>query len=628
MSAAKAATYTVTTPADSDADIGAFGVVQNFDKDWGINEDGQLGLGNTNTPQVTPQSFASFPDITQFGGGYLHSVALRSNGTVVTSGYNLEGQLGDGTIAQRSTFGQVLLSAGGANFSDVVAVSGGALHNLALKSDGTVWAWGFGGEGQLGNGANASSNVPVQVGASVAGFNEQVVAIDAGLHYNLALTADGKVWAWGDNLYSQLGDGTQTNRNLPQAVLTSLGGTQLTGIVQVSAGEAHSAALKTDGSVVVWGYNYDGEVGNGTTNTTGCECLKFPATTTSTAMGAVTSINAGTYHTVALKSDGTVWAWGYGFYGQIGDNNTADATTPRQTTISNAVEVRADNGYHTLARIRDGSVFVWGYNAYGQIGNGTTTDQLTPLNISLPQGTGGNLGTGVSVIGAGSFSSFAAIPLINVPTGTNVRVAGDNVRLIYSNVTTAGQQQIRAIDPTATGLTVPPGYMILSNSQAYDIVSNAQFSGTASVCLKIANVIDQTAFNKLFILHDDDSNGTLDAVIPTRDYQRREICRTTSSFSPFVVAQGLNATAATVTIGGRITSGKQGIRNIRVTLTDQNGSTRTVLSSQLGYYRFAEVEVGQTYTISVSGKKYSFANSTQIRSITEDTNDINFVADN
>jgi len=591
-----------------------------FVKDWGYNAFGQLGLGNTTSPQTTPQTVTGFPDVTAFGGGFEHSVALRSNGTVIASGRNIEGQLGDGTNTNRSTFAQVLAAAGGANLSNVVAVSGGGYNTVALKSDGTVWAWGFGGFGQLGNGTSvSSSSIPVQVGSGVVGFNGQVVAVDAGFYHNLALTADGKVWAWGYNVNGQLGDGTQRNRNLPQPVLVAAGGAQLSGIAQVSAGEQHSTALKTDGSVVVWGHNQFGQVGN---NTTASPVL-FP-TATAASMGVVTSISAGAFHTVALKANGTVWAWGLGGSGQIGDNNTANALEPRPTSISNVVDIRTNSDYHTLARTTDGSVFVWGANSFGAIGNGTTTNSTLPLNISLAQGTGGNLGTGVTVIGTGTFSSFAAVPQITVQTGENVRIEGDNVRLIYPNVTATGNLEIRAIDPSATGLTVRAGYTILANSQGYDITSTATFAGTASVCLKVATVIDPIDFGKLYILHDDDDDGTFDAGSNTRNYPKREVCRTTTSFSPFVLAVGpAQPTAALVSISGRvITPRVLGLVNALVTLTDSNGISRTVITGKLGSFRFADVRAGETYIISVSARRYTY--TPQVVTVNEDLDDIIF----
>jgi hypothetical protein len=340
-------------------------------------------------------------------------------------------------------------------------------------------------------------------------------------------------------------------------------------------------------------------------------------------MGSVTSISAGSHHNVALKSDGAVWVWGRGSLGQIGDNNTVDALTPRQATISNVVEIRANDAYHTLARTKDGSVFAWGWNPYGAIGNGTSTNQLTPLNISLPQGTGGNLGNGVGIIGVGVYNSFAAIPQISVPTGSNVRVEGDNVRLTFANVTTAGDLQIRAIDPSATGLTVPAGYSIQTNSQGYDFISSAQFTGAASVCVKVSTVLDATTFNRLYILHDDDGDGTLDAAAMTRDYQKREICRSTTSFSPFVIAEAVSPTASSVSISGRvITPQDLGLTNALVTLTDMQGNSRAVLTGRFGSFQFTNVTAGETYILSITSKRYTY--SPQVITVTEDLTGLSF----
>jgi alpha-tubulin suppressor-like RCC1 family protein len=600
-----------------------------FYKIWGYNLFGQLGLGHTIDPQTTPQTFTGFPDITAFGGGFEHSVALRANGTVIASGRNDEGELGDGTNERRSVFAQVLAAAGGANLSNVVAVSGGGYHSIALKSDGTVWAWGDGTLGQLGNGANANSSIPVQAGANVAGFNGQVIAIDAGVFHNLALTADGKVWAWGRNFNGELGDGSQTNCNLPQPVLTSdpPDGRQLSGISQVSAGELHSAALKTDGAVVVWGRNDFGQVGNGTVSTANCRCVFFPTATAADTMGAVTSIDAGSLSTAALKGDGTVWVWGHGVLGQIGDGNTANALTPRQAFVSNVVEISTGNGHHILARTINGSVFAWGRNFAGAIGNGTTSNQLTPLNISLPQGTGGDLGSGIALIGMSYFGSFAGVPQAAVPAGTNVRIEGDNVRLAFSNVTTAGSVQLRAIDPSATGLNVPAGYAIEANSQAYDISSSAQFTGPASVCFKVRTVLDQAAFDKLTILHDDNGDGTFDVVSVAKDYQLRQICRAATSFSPFVLARALAPTAAKVSVSGRVLAASgSGLKNATVTLTDPQGISRRVLTSPFGFYRFDNVGVGETYVFTVSDKRYRFA--AQLITVNDEVTDLNFTAIN
>nr|HMS42496.1 hypothetical protein [Pyrinomonadaceae bacterium] len=194
----------------------------------------------------------------------------------------------------------------------------------------------------------------------------------------------------------------------------------------------------------------------------------------------------------------------------------------------------------------------------------------------------------------------------------------------FPNVATAGTVQIRAFDPTATGLTVPSGYTIEANSTGYDITSTAQFTGTATVCLKVSNQISQSVFNTMTILHDDNLDGTLDDVVPTRNYQKRELCRPTSSFSPFVLAQALVPLPANVSISGRVSVGGAGLRNAIVILTDLQGNTRRTNSSAFGYYRFDDVEVGRTYTISVASKRFQFA--PQVVSVGEDVADLDFYA--
>jgi hypothetical protein len=176
----------------------------------------------------------------------------------------------------------------------------------------------------------------------------------------------------------------------------------------------------------------------------------------------------------------------------------------------------------------------------------------------------------------------------------------------------------------ATGLTVPAGYTVEAGSNGYDISSTAQFTGNAQICFKTPNVIDQTVFGRLTILHDDNFDGTFDAVTVTRNYQKREVCRVTQSFSPFVLAQALAPLAATVSVSGRILTGGAGLGGAVVTLTDIDGNTRSAVSSSFGYYKFDDVEVGQTYFVSVRSKRYFF--ETQIVSPTEDVGELDFTA--
>ena len=149
---------------------------------------------------------------------------------------------------------------------------------------------------------------------------------------------------------------------------------------------------------------------------------------------------------------------------------------PRRTTIANVVRIEAHGAYHTLARTRSGQIFAWGNNTYGEIGNGTTINQLIPPNISAAAGTGGSLGTNIAVFGAGVFSSFALNALqAATPTGAST-LRGDQFSIIFPASTVAGTTEIRIIDPTATGLTVPAGYTILAHNFFLAVCSGCRTS--------------------------------------------------------------------------------------------------------------------------------------------------------
>ncbi len=237
-----------------------------------------------------------------------------------------------------------------------MAVSAYGGHELALKNDGTVWAWGDNNLGQLGDGTTTNRYTPVQV-LGLSG----VTAIAAGYGHSLALKNDGTVWAWGYNSNGQLGDGTTTNRYTPVQV------TGLSGVTAIAVGRSHSLALKNDGTVWAWGYNYRGQLGDGTTTNryTPVQVL---------GLSGVTAIAAGEMHSLALKNDGTVWAWGYNGFNQLGDNSYTDSTTPVQVTVSSTtklsgvIAISAGRNF-SLALKNDGKVWGWGDKSYNQLGN-------------------------------------------------------------------------------------------------------------------------------------------------------------------------------------------------------------------------------------------------------------------
>jgi alpha-tubulin suppressor-like RCC1 family protein len=311
-------------------------------------------------------------------GGGDHSVALTDGGDVWAWGYNGYGQLGDGTVTQRLTPVRVSLLTG------VSGIAAGPSHSLARTTDGTLWAWGYNGHGELGDGTTTQRTTPVPV-PGLSG----VVSMDGGQYHSVAAMSDGTVWAWGYNTNGQLGDGTTTQRTSPVQVGA------VSGVVVVSAGSAHTLAVKSDGTVWAWGYNGYGQLGDGTT-TQRLSPVQVAGLTD------VVAVAGGQYHSMAVKSDGTVWAWGYNGYRQLGDGTTAQRLTPVRVVGLTDVAAVASGHSHSYALRSDGTVWAWGYNAYGQMGDGTMTQRLTPVPVgTLPAigaiGAGDNYGLAIGV---------------------------------------------------------------------------------------------------------------------------------------------------------------------------------------------------------------------------------------
>jgi alpha-tubulin suppressor-like RCC1 family protein len=271
---------------------------------WGYNGFGQLGRGHTNSlPAPLPVEYANgfvISDAAAAAAGTLHTLILRTDGRVFATGFNGSGQLGDGTTTYRQRADEV------PGLANITAVAAGGHFSLALRSDGTVWAWGANNAGQLGDGTTINRPSPVQV-SGLAG----VTAIAAGDEHALALLATGAVVAWGANGAGQLGDGTTTNRSTPVPVLG------FSRAFSIAAGGASSIAMSE--VAMVWGSNSNGQLGNGSTT---------PAFRASAApvpaffSGGIFTFAVGANHILALRNDGSVWAWGGNDSGQIGNGTT------------------------------------------------------------------------------------------------------------------------------------------------------------------------------------------------------------------------------------------------------------------------------------------------------------------
>ena len=263
---------------------------------WGANGSGQLGV-QTRGNLSTPEKVLNLTDVVAVATGYFHSLALKRDGTVWASG----------GVSSSPT--QV------STLTGVVAVAAGFQHSLAVKANGTVWGWGSNMSGQLGNGTWTHSSTPVQV-SNLTG----VVAVAAGYHHSLALKNDGTVWAWGSNMQSQLGNPNFVGRhNTPVPV------SNLTDVVAVAAGPYHNLALKADGMVWAWGNNQSGQMGNAGQGS------RYYTPVKAFYLTDVVAVDAGYAHSMAVKGDGTVWTWGDNRFGQLGDGTTLrDRNTPEQ----------------------------------------------------------------------------------------------------------------------------------------------------------------------------------------------------------------------------------------------------------------------------------------------------------
>jgi alpha-tubulin suppressor-like RCC1 family protein len=304
-------------------------------------------------------------------------MALLWDGSVWTWGSDVSGKLGDGqvspsyTVTNHDSFMPLRVHGPGnvGYLNSIVAISAGESHNMALRSDGTVWEWGWNAFGQLGNGTTNDAYTPVQV----SGLSN-VVAISGRAYHCVALKSDGTVWAWGWNSYGQLGNGTTTNFiSVPVQV------TGLTNPAAISAGYTISLARMSNGTVRVWGTDRKGEMGQGVSGFYSYTPIQVPG------LSNVVSVSADFQEPEALKSDGTIWMWGWNNLGQLGDGTAADTNLPTQVlSLTNMVFAGATGDRDNCAIGADHTVWTWGRNYNGQLGIGTADQDPHPLPVQVP----------------------------------------------------------------------------------------------------------------------------------------------------------------------------------------------------------------------------------------------------
>ena len=329
---------------------------------WGNNGNNQLG-DNTTTQRNTPVSvlgaIKTFCEISLATQG-THTLAIDKNGRLWAWGANNFGKLGDNSVTQRAT--PVSVAGGVKTFCKI---GGGNNHSNAIDKNGRAWSWGANFSGQLGDNSSTSKITPISVLGAVKTFCQ----IATGQQHVIVIDKNGRSWGWGQNNYGQLGDNSTTNRSTPVSVL---------GVVktfcQISAGIYHSAGIDKNGKAWCWGYNDNGQLGDGT---------QVSKRTPISVYGTKTfcRIQTAFYHTIAVDSSGNVWSWGEGTYGLLGNNATLSKITP--VSVLGAVKTFCEiqGGPYAIAADKNGRLWSWGENSQPTLAINVTGNRYTPVSV-------------------------------------------------------------------------------------------------------------------------------------------------------------------------------------------------------------------------------------------------------
>ncbi len=345
---------------------------------WGSNSHGQLGDG-TYFDHIAPAYVLGLSSgVAAIATGGTHfTCALTTAGGVKCWGNNVSGWLGDGTTVERTAPVDVVGLESG-----VAAITTGGSHTCALTTEGGIKCWGDNSAGQLGDGTTTNSAIPVDV----VGLESGATAVAAGVFHTCAATTVGGVQCWGNNTSGELGNGTLTASITPIAV-TGLSGS----MIAVTVGSAHTCALTTAGGVECWGNNIWGQLGSVTTDSCGfpiTQCSATPVEVASLNSG-VSALVAGGSHTCALTTEGSVLCWGNNVDGQLGDGTTTPRVTPEAVIgLSSGGAAVGAGAFHACAATTEGGLWCWGTNFSGKLGDGTLFGQPTPVDVGGLKRTG------------------------------------------------------------------------------------------------------------------------------------------------------------------------------------------------------------------------------------------------
>ena len=392
------------------------------DSGWSISPSKGNVLGGQQAT-ITPPKLSRGIRFNQVSAGILtnnFSIGVASDGNAYAWGSNQYGQLGQGSTSgtPQKTPVKVPLPDGVASGFTYTQVAAGGFHVLAVGSDGIVYAWGANDQGQLGNGSKDTQSHPKpQPVKDADGQPFKAVQISAGTSDSAAIDPQGRVYTWGSEHYAASSCGPA--RPTPTLAKDPNGSGQGLHAVQVSVNWGFIMALGMDGSVYTWGFNDYGQLGNGQSTGEGsttyaADPARVPDPKDTSKAFKAAQISAGGYHALTISQDGTLWAWGWNKYGQLGDGTTTNQPKPKQvgnpTDSSQPFQVAQISAgmIHSLAVDENGTAWGWGWNVYGQLGDGTSSSRLTPTRVSPPAGQGsGGAGLATSRISAGDFHSMA-----------------------------------------------------------------------------------------------------------------------------------------------------------------------------------------------------------------------------
>jgi len=328
---------------------------------WGHNTYGTLGDSTAVNKSSPVQTVASGQNWKQLACGYGFIAAVKTDGSLWLWGYNSVGQLGDNSTVTKSSPVQTV--AGGTNWA---SVAGNMYHTAAIKNDGSLWLWGQNSVGLLGDGTTVNKSSPVQTVAS----GQNWASVSCGGNNTAAIKTDGSLWIWGHNAYGTLGDNTVGHKSSP--VQTVAGGNNWK---TVACGYVHTAAIKNDGSLWLWGNNRFGQLGDGTIS------HKSSPVQTVCQGNNWKSVACGYAHTAAIKDDGSLWVCGYNKQGQLGDGTVVYKSSPVQTIAGgNNWKSVACGSLYTAAIKTDSSLWLWGRDTpYGMLGDNTSVNKSSPV---------------------------------------------------------------------------------------------------------------------------------------------------------------------------------------------------------------------------------------------------------